>query len=124
MHIADYASISQSGTLSIVGIFNAMNTPSVPFIQPKIVAVIGLFVDEGDENETSTLTAILRDPEGRVLRENAMDLQIQNRDPLNPKINLIIDFPLLTLNEIGFHELEIWIDNEQQEQIGFDLRKI
>ena len=120
-HLADYGSITQTGTANILGIFEVVNAFGMPCIQPRMVLAIGLEVDETDEGHRRVVLASLIDPEGRELRWTQLDIGIEKFDPLQRTHKAMLPFDVVQFNEFGTHRIRLSIDGQHQQDIEFQV---
>ena len=64
-HICEYARIEQSGSVSIIGIFDTVHVPEVPANFPFIHIITGL---SGQRGEKFQFTTRLSAPDGAILQ--------------------------------------------------------
>lgn len=44
LHVCDYASFSEGGKLNILGIFESINTPKIPYVHPQMFVVLNILI--------------------------------------------------------------------------------
>jgi len=74
--IADYASISREGKLSVSGIFDTINPPVLPFPLPIFYVVVSFEAGAAEYNTKKNVEIVLSDEDGNSLMKLPNELKI------------------------------------------------
>jgi hypothetical protein len=123
-HLADYATTSRTGQLSIIGIFGAIYVKQVPAVHPRMVLAVGLVAGESDEGKDCRFEANLVTPDGKSLRKIVINVKLERYDPVDPKLNITIPFDMVPLNDLGPYQIEITLHGHEDRNIVFTVTKL
>lgn len=123
-HLADYASVSQAGTLSIIGIFTTIFTPRVPMLHPKMVVALAIELDDSDQHQTIDLNVRVVDPENRTMKEAGIKFEVKTVSPLQKELNILIPFDLVTITSYGQHEVQIIHGKKTAKRLSFSVEQL
>ena len=117
-HICEYARIEQSGSVSIIGIFDTVHVPEVPANFPFIHIITGL---SGQRGEKFQFTTRLSAPDGAILQSAPpVEIAFHQDDASVKQINGYIGLVFPTL---GVYSFEFLIDDTVVHTIPFRVVK-
>ena len=86
--LADYANVSQDGKLNIMGIFQEINPPVLPFALPQMYLVLSLTAGPAEFGLTRNLRIPLLQSDGKEI----LSLQAQMRVPSARRSTATVDW--------------------------------
>lgn len=117
-HVCEYARIDQSGTVSIIGIFDTIHVENVPVSFPFLHVVTCLSGQRGENFKFLTRIAA---PDGPIIQSAPpVSISFQQDDENTSQINgyLGLSFPVL-----GIYSVEFLIDTITVHTIPFRVMK-
>jgi hypothetical protein len=115
---ADY-----NGRLCILGVFDAIMSPTLPAIHPQVAIAIRLRLEPVEQGEHSLILHIV-DDDG-----NLVTPALDGRFAVAPapgehyaKINLVLNLQGLQFNRYGHHAVKLVIDGQKNAEIPFVIR--
>jgi hypothetical protein len=112
--VADYANVSQDGKLNIMGIFQEVAPPFLPFPLPQMYLVVSFVAGPAEFNSVKNIRVALLDSDGKELL--AFEGQVQVPKP--PKsgrrafINQVVGLNGVKFERPGDYEFSILIGGE------------
>lgn len=123
--LADYANVSREGKLNILGIFDRINTQSVPATHPQMQLVMTLEADRVEANREHKIEVQLIDADGTKLFTIGGNLKFSSPPSgENIKLNHVIQLNNLKFEHFGGYEFKILINNELRESVSLSLVEI
>lgn len=116
-HLAELATVSREGNLSIIGIFDRWRSPVFPFHLPTFTVVLTLILEDEDAGRTANLKVELVGPEGNLIQAAHGDLKVDPNIDIRGKLNFMLRFDCTLIKEAGSHEIQIRIDGAQAKAI-------
>ena len=80
--LADYATVSQDGKLSVMGIFQEVNPPNLPFALPQMYLVVSYSAGPAEFDTVKDIKIALLDNDGKEML--ALEGQVPVRRPPRP----------------------------------------
>jgi hypothetical protein len=112
--LADYANVSQDGKLNIMGIFQEVNPPVLPFQLPQMFLVVSFEAGPAEFDSMKNIRVALLDIDGSEML--ALEGQVQVPRPPRPGrrafINQVIGLNGVRFERSGGHEFAILIGGE------------
>lgn len=92
--LADYANLAQDGKLNIMGIFQEVNPPVLPFALPQMYLVISLVAGPAEFDTTKDIKIALLDNDGNEITIPDLDAlaKAQGVAPIGDIDELLADF--------------------------------
>jgi hypothetical protein len=113
-HICEYARVEQSGSVSIIGIFDTIHVPDIPANFPFLHVVTSL---SGQRNEKFQFTTRLSAPDGKILQAAPpVEIVFHQDDASVKQINGYIG---IVLPAFGIYSIEFLINNTVVHTIPF-----
>lgn len=119
---ADAANLSQEGKLNILGVFDAVQVPSLPAVHPRATLVVRL---KGSRTDVGSHYVRLRwvNPKGTELWSTIGQIDIANP----PATVTDMDFPLiaavdLPIDHAGSYVMRIALDDEERAEVPVQVR--
>jgi hypothetical protein len=103
----DYASISQEGKLSVVGMFDQIMVNSIPTAYAQFF-IVGVLMGPPNKNETVTLG--IKTPNGSdAIAPQKLDLVLGP----NGKSNIIMNIGNFPISEVGFYKINLSLNGKK-----------
>ncbi len=119
---ADAANLSQEGKLNILGVFDAVQVPSLPAVHPRATLVVRL---KGTRSDVGSHAVSLHwvNPQGTELWSTVGQVDIASP----PASVTDMDFPLiaavdLPIDQAGGYVMRIALDNEERADVHLQVR--
>lgn len=117
---ADFASLTADNKLNILGIYNEINPPRLPYVLTLLTVVLSFEADPSDYGKDRRIAITLRDPSDRdIVRPSLVQWSV----PRPPKTNLrvsanhITGWTTIVLQQAGVHRVAIFVE-------GMEIRSI
>ena len=122
---ADYANVSQASKLNIVGIFQEVNPPVLPFALPQMYLVISFVAGPAEFGSVKNIRIVLLDNDGNEML--ALEGQAQVPRPPRPGrrafINQVIGLNGITFQRPGDYAFSILVGGETKETVGLHVNE-
>ena len=117
--LADYALVSRDGKLSILGIFDQVNLPALPFGLPQMWLVVSLEGEPSEIGRQFQLDLLLWDSDGNQLfaHENTFMFMPPNQPGLRSTHNEVIGLHGMRFNTAGDHSFIIRVNGEERRRL-------
>jgi hypothetical protein len=114
--LADYANLSQDGKLNILGIFQEINPPVLPFTHPQMYLVLSLTAGPAEFNTTRNFRIPLLHSDGQEIlaMEAQMRVPSARRPGSRAYINETIGLAGLTFPQAGDYSFHILIGDDEK----------
>jgi hypothetical protein len=123
--LADYANVSQDGKLNIMGIFQEINPPFLPFPMPQMFLVVSFEAGPAEFDSMKNVRVALLDIDGNEML--ALEGQVQVSRPQRPGsrafINQVIGLNGVAFQRAGGHEFSILIGGETRETVSLHVNE-
>lgn len=125
-HLADYASVSQEGKLSVMGIFHSINVPELPSTHQLMFLAFQIRFNYAEVGREIPLRIECVDADGNQLFkvEAGVRIEPKGRKPRpgdQPTLNQIIAINNARFTRIGTHNFNIFVDKQLKAQIEFEV---
>lgn len=123
--LADYANVSQDGKLNIMGIFQEVNPPELPFALPQMYLVVS-FAARGAEVETvKYIRIVLLDSDGNEMLglEGHVQVPLPPRPGSRAYINQVLGLNGITFERPGDYSFEILVGGETRESVSLHVNE-
>ena len=112
--LADYANVSQDGKLNIMGIFQEVNPPVLPFQLPQMYLVVSFEAGPAEFNSVKNIRIALLDSDGneRLALEGRVQVPRPPRPGSRAFINQTIGLNGVSFERAGDYEFAILIGGE------------
>lgn len=123
--LADYANVSQDGKLNIMGIFQEINPPVLPFVLPQMYLVLSLTAGPAEVGLARNVRIPLLDSDGQEI----VSLQAQMRVPSSRRpgsrvsINEAIGLAGLTFPHAGDYAFHILIGDDDKATVPLHVNE-
>jgi uncharacterized protein DUF6941 len=123
--LADYANVSQDGKLNIMGIFQEINPPVLPFALPQMYLVLSLTAGPAEFGLTRNLRIPLLQSDGKEI----LSLQAQMRVPSARRpgsrayINEAIGLAGITFPQAGDYAFHILIGDDDKATVPLHVNE-
>ncbi len=115
-HICEYARVDGGGTVTIIGIFDAIHVPSCPLRFPLIHVITNLFGQKGEEFTFSTRIAA---PDGSII-QTVQPVRIRLEQD-NSRLSQINGYLGTLFPVFGEYTVEILVDDTVVHSIPFQV---
>lgn len=121
--LADFASVTSEGKLNIMGIFDEINPPALPFVLPLLHLVISYDAGpaEFDMERSARVVLLTADGQALVSLEQPVRIPRPERPGARAQVNQIVALAGITLDRPGDYSFAILIDNDEKAAIPFHV---
>jgi Family of unknown function (DUF6941) len=123
--LADYANVSQDSKLNIMGIFQEVNPPVLPFALPQMYLVVSFVAGPAEFGSVKNIRIVLLDNDGNEML--ALEGQAQVPRPPRPGrrafINQVIGLNGITFQRPGDYAFSILVGGETKETVGLHVNE-
>lgn len=123
--VADYANVSQDGKLNIMGIFQEVNPPILPFALPQLYLVLSFSAGPAEFGLTKNIRIALLESDGNELV--ALEGQVEVPRPPRPGsrayMNEVIGLNGVTFQRAGDYAFSILVGGETKETVGLHVNQ-
>ena len=112
--LADHASISREGKLNIMGIFDEINPPSLPFALPILYVVVSYGTRATEFETDKTLEIALQTQDGEILVRLQQEVHVPrpSRPGARGTVNQVHALAGLPFQEAGDYQFVISVDGQ------------
>jgi hypothetical protein len=111
--VADYANVSDQGTLNVLGIFDTIFAPAFPTLHNEMHLVLRFESGPAERGLTKTVEIKLIDPDGQVVAHLGQDISLPRESPtLVSRFNQIIRMQHLRFERPGDYRFDILVNGE------------
>ena len=124
--LADYANVSQDGKLNIMGIFQEVNPPVLPFALPQMYLVISFVAGPAEFGSTKNIRLVLLESDGSEMLtlEGQMDVPSRAHRPgSRAYINQVIGLNGITFHRPGGYDFSILVSGETKETVSLHVNE-
>jgi hypothetical protein len=123
--LADYANVSQDGKLNIMGIFQEVNPPVLPFPLPQMFLVVSFEAGPAEFGSRKNVRIALLDNDGSEMLalEGQVDVQRPPRPGRRAYINQVIGLNGITFPRAGDYAFSILVGGETKEAVGVHVNE-
>ncbi len=123
--IADYANLAQDGKLNIMGIFQEVNPPVLPFPLPQMYLVVSFVAGPAEFDTTKDIKIALLDNDGNEML--ALEGQAHVSRPRRPGsrayMNQLIGLSGITFERSGDYAFAILIGGETRATVSLHINE-
>jgi hypothetical protein len=123
--LADYANVSQDGKLNIMGIFQEVNPPELPFNVPQMYLIVSFSAGPAEFDSVKNVRIALLDSDGKEML--ALEGQPQVPRPPRPGrralFNQVIGMHGVRFEHSGDYEFSILIGGETRETVPLHVNE-
>jgi hypothetical protein len=123
--LADYAKVSQDGKLNIMGIFQEVNPPILPFALPQMYLVVSFEAGPQEFDSMKSINIALLDNDGNEML--ALEGQAQVPRPPRPGsrayMNQVIGLNGITFERSGDYNFAILVGGETKETVSLHVNR-
>lgn len=123
--LADYANVSQDGKLNIMGIFQEINAPDLPFALPQMYLVVSFVAGPAEFGSAKNIRITLLDNDGNEMLglEGQVEVPRPPRPGSRAYINQVIGLNGITFQQPGGHAFSILVGGETKETVGLHVNE-
>jgi hypothetical protein len=123
--LADYANVSQDGKLNIMGIFQEINPPALPFVLPQMYLVLSLTAGPAEVGLARTIRIPLLYSDGQEILslEAQMRIPSSRRPGSRANINEAIGLAGLTFPQAGDYAFHILIGDDDKATVPLHVNE-
>lgn len=124
--LADYANVSQDGKLNIMGIFQEVNPPVLPFALPQMYLVISFVAGPAEFGLTKNIRIALLESDGSEMLTLEGQMEVPRHVPLpgsRAYMNQVIGLNGITFHRPGDYAFSILVGGETKETIGLHVNE-
>jgi len=121
--LADYANVSQDGKLNIMGIFQDVNPPVLPFLLSQMYLVVAFEAGPAEFGSQKHIRIVLLDNDGsEILRlEGEAEVPRPARPGRRAYINQVIGLQGITFERAGGYAFVILVSGEQKTTVSLHV---
>lgn len=127
--VCDYAVSDPGGKMTLVGTFDRMNVPGVPFSIPQMGIGIKLRFEQSDQPETDhPIELRIKSPKGAMMGRVEGGIKVNKLNPGeavemgSAGLALMLSNP--TFAEFGKYCVEVWVDKRLAATVPFFVLKV
>lgn len=123
--LADYANVSQDGKLNIMGIFQEVNPPVLPFALPQMYLVVAFEAGAAEFDTTKDIRFALLDSDGNEMLALAGQATVPRPDRPGSRayINQVIGLNGITFDHPGDYGFSILVAGETRETVELHINE-
>src|SRR5215216_3295754 len=124
--LADYANVSQNGKVNIMGIFQEVNAPSLPFHLSQMYLVLTFEAGGAEFGQQKQLRIVLLDSDGneRMVLEGELQVPRPPRQGSRAYINEAIGLAGVPFEKAGDYEFAILVGGETKESVPLHVNDL
>lgn len=124
--LADYANVSQDGKLNIMGIFQEINAPSLPFPLPQMYLVLTFEAGPAEFGSEKQLRVVLVDSDGneRMSLEGQVKVPRPLRRGAPAYINEAIGLAGVPFDKAGDYHFAVLVGGETKETVPLHVNDL
>jgi hypothetical protein len=124
--LADYANVSQDGKLNIMGIFQEINAPSLPFPLPQMYLVASFEAGSAEFDSQKHIRIALLDNDGdeMLALEGGVQVPRPPRPGSRAYINQVIGLQGITFERPGGYAFAILVGGEQKADVSLHVNDL
>ena len=123
--LADYATVSQDGKLNVMGIFQEVNPPALPFALPQMYLVVSYAAGPAEFDTVKDIKIALLDSDGKEML--ALEGQVPVQRPPRPGgrayMNQVIGLSGVTFERPGDYGFAILAGGETKETVSLHVNE-
>jgi Family of unknown function (DUF6941) len=123
--LADYANVSQDGKLNIMGIFQEVNPPFLPFPLPQMYLIVSFVAGPAEFDSVKDVRIALLDNDGSEMLALGGQVQVP-RPPMPGRrafINQVIGLNGVSFEHPGGYEFSILIGGETKGTVALHVNE-
>jgi hypothetical protein len=124
--LADYANVAQNGKLNIMGIFQEINAPSLPFQLPQMYLVLTFEAGGAEFGQQKLLRIVLLDSDGneKIALEGEVQVPRPPRRGSRAYINEAIGLAGVPFEKAGDYEFAILVSGETKQSVPLHVNDL
>ncbi len=123
--LADYANVSQDGKLNIMGIFQEINPPFLPFPMPQMYLVLSFSAGPAEFNTNRNLRIVLLHSDGQEILELEAQMRVPraNRPGSRAYINEAVGLASVAFDRPGDYAFSILIGDDEKATVALHVNE-
>jgi hypothetical protein len=123
--LADYANVSQDGKLNIMGIFQEVNPPALPFPLPQMYLVVSFAAGPAEFDTVKDIKFALLDNDGNEMLalEGRAQVPRPQRPGMRAYMNELIGLSGITFERAGDFAFTILVGGETKETVSLHVNE-
>lgn len=123
--LADYANVTREGKLNLMGIFDVINAPSLPWTHPQMRLVLTFEANPAEWDTQKKVQIKLLDADAREKLTMGADIKVPTgKSGRNVPINSIIVINNLRFDVAGYYAFYILIGEETKKEIPLTVNYV
>lgn len=124
-HLCDYAVISREGKLSVMGIFNRINSKQLPAVHPNACLAFEIELNHAEVNREIALKIEVVDADGSRLAsiDGAITVSGARKIGTRPRVPQIIRFSQMQFPAEGPYNVNIWLNERLEYQLDLAVAR-
>lgn len=118
--LADAANLSQEGKLNLLGVFQTIHTPVVPFKLPSMTFVAMAQLEISDKGIPHSFKLVIHDEDmHEIWLSGEVPFSVAHEDQrLNPELPFMFRFQNFEFPIFGVYQFDIYIDDKKQRELS------
>jgi hypothetical protein len=112
--VCDFASLTPEGKLNVLGVFQEINAPTLPFTLPMMFVVVAFTAGAAERGMKKNAKLMLLDPDAQLilgLESGPMEVPA-SRPGAKGRVNAVIGLNNVTFQRYGPHSFEVLVDDD------------
>ncbi len=124
--LADYANVTMEGKLNIMGIFQEINPPVLPFQLPQMFLVVSFSAapSEAPAQKHLQVKLLAEDGAAVISAQQTLPVQTPNRPGARVITNAVLGFGGLQFTAPGDYAFSILIDGDEKESVPLRVNPV
>jgi hypothetical protein len=125
-HICDYATVSQEGKPSIMGIFSFIASHTFPVVHAQLYVVFEIDLSSAELNQQVLARLQLQGADGNEVWRAESQFRVggQAKPGERPKVTQLVPITNLPIPAPGMYQFSIWLNGAHQRDVPFEVRKL
>jgi len=124
--LADYANVSQDGKLNIMGIFQEVNAPSLPFVLPQMFLVLSFSAGPAEFNTARNVRVVLLHSDGKEILGLEAQMQVPRPDRPGSRayINQAIGLAGVAFEQPGDYAFSVLVGDDEKATVPLHVNDL
>ena len=123
--LADYANITREGKLNLLGLFDIINAPILPWSHPQMQLVLKLEASPAEYDMTKSVEIKLLDADGNTKFTISSDLKVPTgKSGRNVSLNAIIAINNLRFDVAGDYAFHILVGGDDKKSVPLRVERV
>ena len=117
--LADFASVSQEGKVNVMGVFQEINAPVLPWVHPQMFVVVTFVAGAAEFDSRRTLRIVFSTEDGKAMATIEQQVTVPRHPRAGERslINQIVGLAGLRFERPGNYQFAILVDGDEKRTI-------